>query len=169
MKIEILPGDITRFPSDAIVNSANPSLPAGSGVCGAIHHAAGRQLEAACRPLGPIKPGSAVTTPAFNLPASWVIHAVGPRWLGGKHDESGVLELCYKSVIQQAEEVQAAHISIPSISTGIYRFPLALASKIAISTLKSTAPSFVQRVSFICMDLETEGEYKNALAATSSL
>jgi O-acetyl-ADP-ribose deacetylase (regulator of RNase III) len=79
------------------------------------------------------------------------------------------LELCYKSVIQQAEEVQAAHISIPSISTGIYRFPLALASKIAISTLKSTASSFVQRVSFICMDLETEGEYKNALAATSSL
>lgn len=167
MKIEVLAGDITRFPSDAIVNSANPSLLAGSGVSGAIHHLAGPQLEAACRLLGPIKPGSAVTTPAFNLPAKWVIHAVGPRWFGGKHDEIGVLELCYKGIIHQAEVVQAVHISIPSISTGIYKFPLALASKVAISTLKSTARGSVQRVSFICMDQATEREYRSAITAYS--
>lgn len=163
MKIEVVAGDITRFPSDAIVNSANPSLLAGSGVCGAIHQAAGHELEAACRPLGPIKPGSAVITPAFNLPSKWVIHAVGPRWLGGNHEEINTLTLCYRSIVQRADENYAAHISIPSISTGIYRFPLTLASRIAISTLKSMTTCSVQRVSFICFDKETQREYLNAL------
>jgi O-acetyl-ADP-ribose deacetylase (regulator of RNase III) len=163
MEIEVVAGDITRFSADAIVNSANPSLLAGSGVCGAIHRVAGSQLEAACLSLGPIKPGAAVITQAFNLPAKWVIHAVGPRWLGGKQNEEDVLAMCYQNIIQRGEEVHAVHLSVPSISTGIYRFPLALASKIVISTLKSTTSRSIQRISLICMDQETEREYQKAI------
>ena len=165
MEIEVIAGDITRFSADAIVNSANPSLLAGSGVCGAIHRIAGTKLEAACLSLGPIKPGAAVITQAFNLPAKWVIHAVGPRWLDGKHNEEDVLAQCYQNIIQRGEEVHAVHLSVPSISTGIYRFPLALASKIAISTLKSTTSRSIQRISFVCMDQYTEQAYRNAVAS----
>lgn len=165
MEIEVIAGDITRFSADAIVNSANPSLLAGSGVCGAIHRIAGSKLEAACLSLGPIKPGAAVITQAFNLPAKWVIHAVGPRWLDGKHNEEDVLAQCYQNIIQRGEEVHAVHLSVPFISTGIYRFPLALASKIAISTLKSTTSRSIQRISFVCMDQDTEQAYRNAVAS----
>ena len=165
MEIEVIAGDITRFSADAIVNSANPSLLAGSGVCGAIHRVAGFQLEAACLSLGPIKPGAAVITQAFNLPAKWVIHAVGPRWLGGQHNEEDVLAMCYQNIIQRGEQVHAVHLSVPSISTGIYRFPLALASKIAISTLKSCTSSTIQRISFVCVDQDTEQAYRNAVAS----
>mgnify|MGYP002631804204 CR=1 FL=1 len=108
-------GDITKMPAQAIVNSANPSLLAGGGVCGAIHQAAGPQLELACRAIDSIKPGKALITNAFELPAVYVIHAVGPRYMDGNRGEAAVLAQTYRSICQLVEEHGITSISIPSI------------------------------------------------------
>ena len=100
MPIHITIGDITLRTDHAIVNSAHPSLLAGSGLSGAIHAAAGGELEAACRQFGRLNSGDAVFTPSFNLPCRNVIHAVAPRWLGGDHGETEVLERCYRRVFE---------------------------------------------------------------------
>ena len=147
-------GDITVIPTEAIVNSANPSLLAGGGVCGAIHRAAGPELEAACKTIGRIDPGQAVLTEAFNLPANYVIHAVGPRYLDGSRREVEVLAETYRSICGLVEQYGITTISIPSIGTGIYRFPLQLAADVAIETLKATLP-IECHARFVCFDEPT--------------
>lgn len=123
-------GDITTIRTQAIVNSANPSLLAGGGVCGAIHSTAGPQLEVACRAIGKIEPGQAVITPAFNLPAAHVIHAVAPRYLDGQRNEAAILWQAYSSICRIVDETRITQITLPSIGTGIYRFPLELVFRV---------------------------------------
>lgn len=156
-------GDITTFPTQAIVNSANPSLLAGGGVCGAIHRVAGSELEIACRTFGRIEPGQAVITPAYNLPADYVIHAVAPRYLDGSRGEMDVLAETYRAICELVKQYRITTISIPSIGTGIYRFPLQLAADVAIETLKTTLP-IECHASFVCFDEVTLGAYSGTLA-----
>lgn len=162
--VEAVLGDITTIPADAIVNSANTSLLAGGGVCGAIHRAAGAELERACRMIGSCPTGEAVVTPAFALPARWVIHAVGPRWLDGRRGEADQLRDCYRSIVAVATEIGARTITVPSISTGIYRFPLDLAARIAVSSV-SDAAGRLEHVTFVCFDEATRAVYDAALRA----
>jgi O-acetyl-ADP-ribose deacetylase (regulator of RNase III) len=162
MTISILKGDITRKCVDAIVNSANPSLLAGGGVCGAIHKAAGPELEVACKAIGRCSVGAAVKTPAFNLPAKFVIHAVGPRWLDGMRGEPELLEQCYESIFRLVAENDFRSVAIPSISTGIYHYPLDAAAEVAIRLARRNdeAERFIQ---FICFDDATLRAYEAAL------
>lgn len=162
MTIKILKGDITRQTVDAIINSANPSLLAGGGVCGAIHRVAGPKLEAACKEIGRCSTGAAVITSAFELPAKFVIHAVGPRWLDGTRGEPELLERCYESIFRLAAENELRSLAIPSISTGIYHYPLDAAAEIAIRVAsKHDRPEIL--IEFICFDDETLGAYRSAL------
>lgn len=151
-------GDITTMSTHAIVNSANSSLLAGGGVCGAIHRAAGPELEAACKQIGRIEPGQAVLTEAFDLPAEYVIHAVAPRYLGGNRGESEVLTETYRSICGLVKQYGIKKLSIPSIGTGIYRFPLDLAAEIAVTTLKSCLPLTCE-AAFVCFDHATYKAY----------
>jgi O-acetyl-ADP-ribose deacetylase (regulator of RNase III) len=134
--VELLKSDILDLDVDVIVNSANPSLLAGGGVCGAIHRAAGPELEAAAKPLGPLKPGEAVVTPGFNLKAKFVIHAVAPRYLHGTADEERQLQSAYATALQLASGLEGVEsIAFPSMGTGIYRWPLQRAAELAVEVL----------------------------------
>lgn len=158
MAIRITKGDITQRRVDAIVNSANPSLLAGSGVCGAIHRAAGPALEEACRRIGRCEVGSAVITPAFELDAKFVIHAVGPRWFDGSRNEPERLRHCYESIFRVAAENDVRRLAIPSISTGIYRYPLEAAAEIALQAARGhDAPDLL--IEFVCFDDPTYDAY----------
>ncbi|MFC4208638.1 O-acetyl-ADP-ribose deacetylase [Vreelandella malpeensis] len=151
MKIDALQADITTLEVDAIVNAANQSLMGGGGVDGAIHRAAGKELKEACRALDGCETGDAKLTEGFKLPARYVIHAVGPVWSGGKRDEALKLASCYRRALELADSVDARSIAFPSISTGIYRFPIERAAEIAIQTVKETLPgTSVERVTFCC-------------------
>ena len=130
-------GDITTYSTDAIVNAANAALSGGGGVDGAIHRAAGPGLLAACRKLKRCPPGDAVITPGFNLPARFVIHAVGPVWRGGNAGEAEQLARCYRRSIELARQANLESIAFPAISCGVYRYPLREAAKSAMQTLKS--------------------------------
>ena len=163
-EISVILGDITGIAADAIVNSANTSLLAGSGVGGAIHRAAGPELEGACRKLGNCPVGQAVITPAFGLPATWVIHAIGPRWLDGTRGEEELLRSCYQSILAVADEVGVRDLTAPSISTGIYRFPLYAAARIAVETIRSTETK-LRTITFVCFDQATKDAYEKALTA----
>jgi O-acetyl-ADP-ribose deacetylase (regulator of RNase III) len=162
MTISILKGDITNQSVDAIVNSANPSLLAGGGVCGAIHKAAGPELEIACKAIGRCSAGTAVITPAFNLPAKYVIHAVGPRWLDGLRGEPELLEQCYQGIFQLVAENDFLSVAIPSISTGIYHYPLIAAAEIAIRLARRNDEA-ERLIKFICFDDDTLRAYEAAL------
>lgn len=162
MAISILRGDITRQCVDAIVNSANPSLLAGGGVCGAIHKAAGPELEAACKAIGRCGTGTAVITPAFNLPSKFVIHAVGPRWLDGARGESELLAQCYESIFRLVAQNDFRSVAIPSISTGIYHYPLGAAADIAIRVARQNDEA-ERLIQFVCFDDNTLHAYEAAL------
>jgi O-acetyl-ADP-ribose deacetylase len=132
--LEYALGDITRQPDiEAIVNSANAHLIAGSGVCGAIHRAAGPQLSEYCKPFAPLAVGMAILTPGFALPNRYVIHVKGPHYLLDHAPETG-LAIAVRRCIQIAEENQIASIAFPAISTGVYKFPLPHAAEIMITT-----------------------------------
>jgi O-acetyl-ADP-ribose deacetylase (regulator of RNase III) len=163
MTISILKGDISVQQVDAIVNSANPSLLAGGGVCGAIHKAAGPELEIACKAIGRCGVGAAVITPAFNLPAKSVIHAVGPRWLDGMSGEPELLEQCYESIFRLVAENDFRSVAIPSISTGIYHYPLEAAAEIAIRVARQNDEA-ERLIQFICFDDDTRQAYELALS-----
>lgn len=162
MTVKAVKGDITTLEVDAIVNSANPALIAGGGVCGAIHRAAGRELEHACLKLGRCDVGAAVITPAFKLPSKFVIHAVGPRWLDGQRGEPDMLRRCYKSIFALALEYKVRSIAIPSISTGIYRYPLESAVKVAVESAQHFDAENL-KIIFACFDEMTLTAYNSVL------
>ena len=149
MRIELVRGDITRQEVDAIVTAANEQLRGGGGVDGAVHRAAGPELLAACRPLAPCPAGSAVVTPAFGLaPVQWVIHAVGPIYSGPQ--DALVLASAYKMSLQRADGVGARSVAFPSISTGVYGYPIEAAARVSVDALRSatTAVGLVRLVAF---------------------
>ena len=165
-KIQIIQGDITKQAVDAIVNAANCSLLGGGGVDGAIHRAAGPELLAECRTLNGCATGQAKITKGYRLPARYVIHTPGPVWHGGSRGEPEQLASCYRSCLTLAREHGCKTVDFPSISTGVYHFPLEQAAEIAISTIAEfleTAPE-LQQVRMVCFDARTKAHYDQALA-----
>jgi O-acetyl-ADP-ribose deacetylase len=158
--------DITRQAVDAIVNAANESLLGGGGVDGAIHRAAGPELLAECRTIGGCPTGEARLTRGYRLPAPYVIHTVGPRWSGGNHGETGLLERCYRSVMAIAREHAFRTLAFPSISTGIYGFPIDRAAPIAIRTVRDELRQTprITEVRFICFSRPDLDVYEAVLA-----
>ncbi len=155
-------GDITKQAVDAIVNAANESLLGGGGVDGAIHRAAGPELLEECRGIGGCPTGEARITKGYRLPAKWVIHTVGPVWGGGGRGEEAKLANCYRSVFTLAKERGLMSLAFPSISTGVYRFPVEKASRIAINEIRAAlaAGGSVQDVVVVCFDEGTLGAYR---------
>ncbi|MCP3104149.1 O-acetyl-ADP-ribose deacetylase [Myxococcus sp. K15C18031901] len=169
-KLALIRGDITRVDADAIVNAANTSLLGGGGVDGAIHRAAGPELVAECRLLGGCNPGQAKLTRGYRLPARHVIHTVGPVWQGGGRGEAATLARCYQSAFALVEARGFRSVAFPSISTGIYRFPIDRAAAIALREIRAGLGRLpllekVTVVLFSQPDLET---YERTLAALDS-
>jgi len=168
-RIDIVEGDITALPLDAIVNAANEALAPGGGVCGAIHRAAGPELASACAKLGGCETGEAKITPGFGLPARHVIHTVGPVWGGGERGEGKLLAACYRNSLILAAEHGLKSIAFPAISTGIYGFPPDRAAFIAVRTVREVLPDTpsVERVVFCCFGRDSYELHEAALAATA--
>jgi O-acetyl-ADP-ribose deacetylase (regulator of RNase III) len=168
-RIDIAEGDITKLDVDAIVNAANAQLAPGGGVCGAIHRAAGPELADACTKLGDCATGDAKITPGFNLPARYVIHAVGPVWGGGERGEGKLLADCYRNALKLAEETGLKSIAFPAISTGVYGFPADRAALIAVRAVRETLTRMpgIERVVFCCFGQESRALHEEALAATA--
>jgi O-acetyl-ADP-ribose deacetylase len=160
--LEALQGDITVETVDAIVNAANSALVRGGGVCGAIFAAAGPGLDGACRALGGCATGDAVVTPGFDLPARWIVHAVGPVWHGGGEGEPAALASAYLRSLEVAAGAGARSIAFPAISTGIYGYPLEPATEIAVTTV-GDSDTAIEHVRFVCFDAPTLAAYESAL------
>jgi len=163
--IRLILGDITEQEVDAIVNAANTSLLGGGGVDGAIHRAAGPRLLEECRKLGGCPTGQAKITTGGNLPASFVIHTVGPIWRGGENREDQQLRECYLNSMKLAEQNGVRTIAFPSISTGAYGFPIERAARIAVSAVRESLDRMprVQTVLFVCFSQSDYDVYQEAL------
>lgn len=163
-EIRIIKGDITQITDmQAIVNAANNSLLGGGGVDGAIHRAAGKELLAECRILHGCETGEAKITNAYNLPCDYVIHTVGPIWKGGKNNEEELLADCYFNSMKLAMDNGIRTIAFPSISTGVYKFPVKLAAKIAVHTVAKFLqgnPGSFDLVEWVLFDEHTESVYE---------
>ncbi|MGB8988048.1 MAG: O-acetyl-ADP-ribose deacetylase [Candidatus Sulfotelmatobacter sp.] len=160
-EVRLLRGDITRYPTDAIVNAANSELLPGGGVCGAIHRAGGPAIAEECRRIrserGPLQAGQAVATTGGSLEAKYVIHAVGPVWRGGDHGEAESLSSCYRESMRLADELKLHSIAFPAISTGIFGYPVEQAAWVAIPTVIENLRTarHVVLVSFLLFDQVT--------------
>jgi O-acetyl-ADP-ribose deacetylase len=156
--------DITTLAVDAIVNAANTTLAPGGGVCGAIHRAAGPELAAACAKVAPCPTGEARITPAFLLPARYVIHAVGPVYRDGRSGEPELLASAYRSSIRLAQDHGLSSIAFPAISTGIFGYPSAPATAVAVSTVRAEAESggSLREVIFTCFNEDVLLAYEDA-------
>jgi O-acetyl-ADP-ribose deacetylase (regulator of RNase III) len=163
-RFSVLKGDITTLNVDAIVNAANNSLLGGGGVDGAIHRAAGPALLEECRHLNGCKTGEAKITGGYNLPAKYVIHTVGPVWHGGDHGEDQLLANCYRNCLLIAAQKELETVAFPSVSTGVYRFPLERAARIAIDNIHSflVNDQQIQKVIMVAFDDITYEQYQKA-------
>jgi O-acetyl-ADP-ribose deacetylase (regulator of RNase III) len=172
--LTFVPGDITKQQVDAVVNAANSSLLGGGGVDGAIHRRGGPAILAECRALraghygGGLPTGQAVATTAGDLPARYVIHTVGPVWSAGQDrsaqaESAELLASCHRESLRVADELGARTVAFPAISTGVYRFPLADAARIAVSTVRET-PTAVSEVRFVLFDDRALAAFEAAAA-----
>lgn len=162
MSIEFVEGDIVDQPDlDAVVNAANAQLRTGGGVAGAIHRAAGPKLEEACRPIAPIEPGQAVITEGYDLPNRYVIHVLGPRYdIDEPADE--LLAVAYRNALACCREYRIESVGFPAISAGAFGFPLKAAARIAVETVKSSAPEDLM-VRFVLFDPESRAAFAENL------
>src|SRR5690625_2306791 len=163
-RIEIVEGNITTQKVDAIVNAANESLLGGGGVDGAIHRAAGPELLKECRDLNGCPTGEAKITKGYKLPAKHVIHTVGPIWGGGDNNEGKLLANCYRNSLNLATKRNLKSIAFPSISTGVYGYPIELASKIALTEIKNYLNEHqeIEKVRIVCFGNEDFETYQKA-------
>lgn len=164
-RIQVVEGDITKIDADAIVNAANTSLLGGGGVDGAIHRAAGPELLAECRTLNGCRTGQAKMTKGYRLPAKFVIHTPGPIWQGGGYGEQELLASCYRNCLTLAEQAGCRYVAFPSISTGVYRFPLEQAAQIAIHEIRNflQAHELPEVVTMVCFTHDVTQAYRAAL------
>jgi O-acetyl-ADP-ribose deacetylase (regulator of RNase III) len=166
-QLDVIVADITTLSVDAIVNAANSALRRGGGVDGAIHRAAGPELQAECLTLGGCETGSAKITRGFELPAQHVIHAVGPVWHGGDSNEDQLLASCYRTALDIAREFRLTSIAFPAISTGIYGFPADRAARIAVGAVVSEISvdaGLLTRIVFCCFADTSARHHMDAFA-----
>ena len=169
MNINVIQGDITQVHADVIVNAANVKMRGGGGVDGAIHRAAGPDLLHECRLLGGCKTGDAKLTRGYRLPARFIVHTVGPVWRGGEQGELALLVSCYRRSLELARAAGATSIAFPSISTGIYGYPIEQAAPIAVQTVRAALRDDdpIREVVFCCFSAADLGVYARLIAAAA--
>jgi O-acetyl-ADP-ribose deacetylase (regulator of RNase III) len=170
--IDLWQGDLTTFVCDAMVNAANEALAGGGGIDGAIHRVGGPSLLAECRQHGRCPTGGAVATGAGDLPAKWVLHAVGPRWAGGSQGEADLLARAHDACLHLAEERGARHVAFPAISTGVYGYPVYAAAGVALQAVRAwldargDGKTAVRRITFALFSKEHYRAFQDVLFAT---